>query len=284
MEARHPYYDRIIGWARGEEAIRAVVITGSLARADRSADKYSDLDAQIITRDIQRLARDDSWLDALGEVWIRFPLHEEAPYRLVWFAGGRKVDFQFVHQDEILAMRESGELSDEYVRGYHVALDKDGLLAGLPPSPRVFPPPALPSAEELAAVVNEFWFEAIHVAQFIRRREFWVAKYRDWTMKEDLLRLLEWHARATAEEDVNTWLLGKRILQWTDAASAEAIARIWPRWDAAEMWRALLAQLTLCGRLSRDLHAALDHDYAESNYLAIEQYIRHLHAEDPEAR
>ena len=284
MEIHHPYYDRIIGWARAEEAIRAVVITGSLARADGSADAYSDLDAQIITRDIERLARDDSWLDALGEVWIRFPLHEDAPYRLVWFAGGHKVDFQFVHPDEILAMRESDELSDEYMRGYHIALDKDGLLGGLPPSPRVFPPPALPSAEELAAVVNEFWFEAIHVAQFIRRREIWVAKYRDWTMKQDLLRLLEWHARATAEVDVNTWLLGKRVLQWTDAASAAAIPRIWSPWNAVEMWRALLAQLTLCRRLSRELHAALGVDYAEAKYVAIEQYIRQLYADDAEAR
>ena len=284
MDLDHPLLERLLDWAHGADLIRAVVITGSLARADGSVDEYSDLDAQIITRDSKRLARDDSWLDALGEVWIRFPLRQEAPYRLVWFAGGHKVDFQFVHPNDILAMRESGELSDEYMRGYLVALDKDGLLAGLPPSPRLFPSPALPSGAELEAVVNEFWFEAIHVAQFIRRREFWVTKYRDWTMKEDLLRLLEWHAQATAKKDVNTWLLGKRILQWTDAAAAAAIPRIWPRWDAGEMWRALLAQLELCRRLSRELHAALDLDYAESKFLAIEQYIRQLYAEDAEAR
>ena len=284
MEIHHPYLKRIIKWARGEDAIRAVVITGSLARADGSADEYSDLDAQIITEDTKRLARDDSWLDALGEVWIRFPLRPGAPYRLVWFAGGRKVDFQFVHPDEILAMRESSELSDEYARGYHVALDKDRLLAGLPPSPRVFPSPAIPSRREVEAVINEFWFEAIHVAQFIRRREFWVANYRDRTMKEDLLQLLEWHARAAAKEEVNTWLLGKRILQWTDAASAAAIPRIWPRWNAAEMWRALLAQLAMCRRLSRELFAALGVNNAEAKYLAIEQYIRRLYADDVAAR
>ena len=284
MDLDHPLLERLLDWAHGADLIRAVVITGSLARADGSVDEYSDLDAQIITRDSKRLTRDNSWLDALGEVWIRFPLRQEAPYRLVWFAGGHKVDFQFVHPNDVLAMRESGELSDEYMRGYLVALDKDGLLAGLPPSPRLFPSPALPSGAELEAVVNEFWFEAIHVAQFIRRREFWVAKYRDWTMKEDLLRLLEWHAQATAKKDVNTWLLGKRILQWTDAAAAVAIPRIWPRWDEGEMWRAFLAQLELCRRLSRELHAALDVDYSEAKFLAIEQYIRQLYAEDAEER
>ena len=284
MDIHHPLLKPLLEWARDVEHIRAAVITGSLARVDGSADEYSDLDVQIITRDIGRLTRDDSWLDKLGEVWIRFPLYRDVPYRLVWFAGGRKVDFQFVHLDEILAMRESGELSDEYRRGYRVALDKDGLYAGLPPSPHVFPSPVLPSQGEVEAVINEFWFEAIHVAQFIRRREFWVAKYRDWTMKEDLLRLIEWHARATATEEVNTWLLGKRIMQWADADTADAIETIWPRWDAAEMWTALLVQLELFRRLARELHAALGFDYSEAKYLAIEQYIRQLYAEDAETR
>lgn len=282
MGIHHPLLEPLLEWARVVDHIRAVVITGSLARADGSVDEYSDLDAQIITRDVEFLTRDDSWLDTLGEVWIRFPLRQDASYRLVWFAGGRKVDFQFVHPDEILAMRESGELSAEYQRGYQVALDKDGLCADLPPSPRVFPSPAPPSRREVDSVINEFWFEAIHVAQFIRRREFWVAKYRDWTMKENLLCLLEWHARATAEGDVNTWLLGKRILQWTDAETAEAIERIWPGWDAAEMWRTLLIQLELFRRLSRELHAAHGIDYSEAKYLEIEQYIRQLYAEDRE--
>ncbi len=284
MDLRHPLLEALLEWARGVEVIRAVVITGSLARADGSVDEFSDLDAQIIARDIEDLKRDESWLDALGEVWIRFPLDPAAPYRLVWFAGGCKVDFQFVGPDAILAMSESGVLSDEYQRGYLVALDKDGLCAELPPSPPEIPPPYPPSRREVDAVINEFWFEAIHVAQFIRRRELWVAKYRDWTMKQNLLRLLEWHARATGEGDVNTWLLGKRILQWADADAAEAIERIWPRWDAAEMWRALLIQLALFRRLSRELHAALGIDYAEADHLRIEQYIRELCADDSEAR
>lgn len=284
MEIHHPFLDRIIQWARSVEAVRAVVITGSLARADGSVDEYSDLDAQIITRDIEYLTRDDSWLDALGEVWIRFPLRQEAPYRLMWFAGGCKVDFQFVQLDEILAMRESGELSEEYQRGYWVALDKDELYADLPPSPRVFPSPAAPTQKEVEAAINEFWFEAIHVAQYIRRREFWVAKFRDWTMKDNLLRLIEWHAQATGTGDVNTWLLGKRIMRWADDESAVAIEKIWSRWDAADMWRALLVQLELFRRLSRELHAALGSDYSEATHLRIEQYIRQLYAEDRETR
>ena len=276
----HPYLSAIVDWARGENAIRAVVVTGSLAREDGSTDAFSDLDAQIITTDIARYCRDDSWLDALGEVWIRFPLGKSVPYRLVWFAGGSKVDFQFIHIDDIISMIASGQLSDEYLRGYHVALDKDSLTQQLPPSPRSFPQPSAPSREQVAACLNEFWFEAIHVAQFIRRREFWVVKYRDWTMKTMLLQVLEWQARATASPPTNTWLLGKRIHEWARAEDYAAITRIWSGWhDEAGLWDALMTQLELFAKLSRELCAALGYEHPPPAQANIMAYIRCLRAE-----
>ena len=280
-QPQHPYLEPIVNWARAEDAIRAMVITGSLARFDGSTDGYSDLDAQIITTDIGRYTADDSWLDDLGEVWIRFPLYEDQPYRLVWFAGGVKVDFQFITAESIRALSRAGQLSDEYLRGYWVALDKDGLYRQLPPSPRVFPQPPPPSSEQLQALINEFWFEAIHVAQFIRRREFWVVKFRDWTMKSNLLQMLEWQARAAGGGDVNTWLLGKRMSDWTDDATFAAVREIWSPWDAGELWRSLMTQIALFRRLSRELADALDyHCAAGTTYDDIENYIRQLRDED----
>ena len=272
----------ILAWARRQEAIRAVVITGSRAREDGSVDAFSDLDAQILTTEIGRYVTDDSWLDALGEVWIRLPLDEPLPYRLVWFAGGAKVDFQFIHPREIQAQVDSGRLSDEYLRGYRVLLDKDGLYEQLPPSPRVFPQPPAPSREQLRACCNEFWFEAIHVAQFIRRREFWVVKFRDWTMKTRLLQLLERHARATSDAPVNTWLLGKRMRHWTRRDDYATITRLWAGWHTADLWTALLSQLRLFDKLSRELSAALGYPPPDAEYADILAYIQALAADDPD--
>lgn len=280
MNTSHPYLHRVKTWASGESLIRALVVTGSLARSDGSTDVFSDLDVQVITPEGRRYTDDDTWLDDLGEVWIRFPLRKDAPYRLVWFAGGVKVDFQFIHPDRIRALTERGALSDEYQRGYRVVLDKDNLYRKLPSSPRRFPAPAAPSPAEVEGAINEFWFEAIHVAQFIRRREFWVVKRRDWTMKEKLLQLLEWHARSTGGAETNTWLLGKRISEWADEESQKEIARIWPGWDAAAMWRGLLTQIALFRRLSQQLTRALRSGYDDQIHQDIEAYIRRLRADD----
>ncbi|MCY3834566.1 MAG: aminoglycoside 6-adenylyltransferase [Chloroflexi bacterium] len=280
MTISHPYLDRVKQWAKSYDSIRALVLTGSLARDDGTVDEYSDLDVQVIATDIKRFTSDDSWLDRLGDVWIRFPIFDDSPYRLVWFKGGAKVDFQFLSAADVQAIAASGALPDEYQRGYQVLVDKDGLFRRLPPSPRIFPQPPKPSPEQVQALINEFWFEAIHVAQFIRRREFWVVKHRDWTMKENLLRMLEWRARASPGEPINTWLLGKRIARWADADSQSAISQIWAGWDAVQLWEALFAQLALFQRLTAELSDALGYSYEAELFRDIEAYIRRLRRED----
>lgn len=270
----------VLGWARQEKAIRAVVITGSLARGDGSSDQWSDLDLQIIATDYAPYIADDSWLDGLGEVWIRFPRNQDAPYRLVWFAGGLKVDFQFLRVDAWRALIRGGVLSDEYLRGYVVALDKDDLFRDLPPSPRIFPQPDPPSARQVEAVVNEFYFEAIHVAQFIRRREFWVVKFRDWTMKCALLQMLEWQARAASAENVNTWLLGKRMRDWTDAQTYATLEDIWSGWQPPALWQSLLQQIALFDRVADQLSAALGYKLDSLPRQQIAAYIRALREAD----
>ena len=276
MNIIHPFLDAILEWARRDDAIRALVVTGSLARHDDTADEYSDLDIQVIATDIRRYIQDDRWLDHLGDVWIRFPLRHDAPYRLVWFSGGIKVDFQFLASDTI----QGDQLTDEYTRGYQILLDKDDLFRDLPPSLRLFPLAPPPSATEVQAAINEFWFEAIHVAQFIRRRDFWVVKHRDWTMKTDLLRMLEWHTRLVRRQPINTWLLGRRVAHWADEETYVAVQRIWAGWDAPALWEALLIQLELFSRLSLELARALQFNYEERRFRQIAAYIHQLWRDD----
>lgn len=272
--------NRIVAWARGEENIRAVVITGSQTRNDGSVDEWSDVDAQLIVTNYQPYISNQDWLSNIGRVWVYLPLEVEAglPTCLVWFEGGKKVDFSFCTLGHISPMLATGELSDEYQRGYKVALDKDGLFKNLPPSPNIFPPAPPPTPAEFQFIVQEFWFEAIHVAQFIRRRELWVAKFRDWTMKQDLLQMMEWHAQI--HRQVNTWVIGKRIAEWTDQDTWQAIHGIWGQYEVPDSWRALFVILPLFHRLAGEVARTLNYEYAAATYEEIMAYIEKLHTED----
>lgn len=280
MMIKNHYLDSVLSWANTQDDIRAVVVTGSLSRNDGSTDEWSDLDVELICTHLsdERLASD--WLDDIGEVWIRFPADTLSPFRLVWFAGGNKVDFQLQTVAQKQAMISSQELSDEYKRGYIVALDKDNLFAEIPSTPRIFPQSDPPNPEQVHQVLNEFWFEAIHVAQFIRRREFWVVKFRDWTMKCDLLQLIEWHTQLTRDDAPNTWIIGKRIHQWADEHTYQEVQKIWSGWSAEACWTSLLVMLKLFTQLSKELTAQLNYPYPEETYHAITTYIHQLRNDD----
>lgn len=276
------FEERVIAWAKTQPHVRAVIVVGSMARPTGSTTRWSDLDVELICTDINPYLSSETWLDQIGEVWVCLPLWNDGVYptRLVWFAGGEKVDFS-LHRVEDLARRvEADELREEYRRGYRILLDKDGLAARLAPSPFEHPPKPKLTFEEFDFVVREFWYEALHVAQYIRGRNLWVVKFRDATMKHDLLQMMEWHAMARHGWDYDTNRTGKYFAEWTDRETWQAVHTIWGNFDPADSWRALLATLALFGRLADETAGHLGYDYAAARYAAITTYIQNLYAED----
>lgn len=277
------FKERILEWANAQPGIRAIVVTGSRSRHDGSVDEWSDLDVQLIVNDPGQFTTNHDWIYTIGDVWICFaPENDPAvPNRLVWYRGGKKIDYSFHRVDDVYQQIDTQTLSDEYQRGYEVLLDKDNLFSKLPPSPNRFPPQPAPTQAEFTYAVEQFWFEGIHVGQFLRRREVWVVKFRNWNMKLDLLKMMEWHARVTHTEPVNTWLIGKKIAEWTDAGTWKAIHGIWSGYDVYGNWHALLNLLELFSRLSREVAECLGYDYEAERYEEIHQYLKGLYAGDP---
>ena len=213
---------RVLAWAERDDNIRALILTGSTTRAPGAADRFSDRDIEIIARDPAPLLDDDGWIHAIAPVWVALYLEngiDDPDTRLVFFEGGRKVDFCISGPGRLSGMVETGRLDSLYERGYRVLMDKDG-LAGHLPAPSGAPPRTnLPTAREFADTVTEFWFEAAHMPGYLTRQDLWVVKFRDWTMKTMLLRMLEWHAVASSGPDTDVWYIGTKMKRWLDDAT-----------------------------------------------------------------
>jgi aminoglycoside 6-adenylyltransferase len=258
MVARDELLARIVAWAEADANVRALVQTGSGARADGSVDEFSDLDLEVVAADPGALAADDAWFEAFARMLVHLPLENERGEgsRLVFYEGGAKVDFTLCACDRLTSLRAG--LDGLYERGYAVLVDKDGLAAALPaPSGR---PPLRrpPNQAELDSVVREFWFEADHIPRYLARDEPWVVKHRDWTMKTMLLRMLEWHAVATAAgEPPDIWHIGTKLRRWVDARAWHDLGETFGRFDRASSRRALHATMRLFTRLTAETAAAL---------------------------
>lgn len=262
---------RVVAWAERRDDLRAVMVIGSRARMDRPADQWSDMDIVLVTHEPQRYLDGALWLDELATPWLTFlepTAAGDGTERRALFDNAVDVDFIPYATAAMEAIAEHGwppEIEGIVRRGLRVMLDKDGLAARV-----VIPrddstratPTSPPTAEAFANTVNDFWFHTVWTAKKLRRGELWTAidcltGYMLWRV----LHMIEWHTHVTRGADVDTWHNGRFVEQWADPRAIAGLRQCFPRYDAADIARGLLATMDLYRWLTRETAGALGYDY-----------------------
>jgi aminoglycoside 6-adenylyltransferase len=269
------FLSKIVGWATARSDITCLIMTGSRARPDASVDSYSDYDLEIFTDDPQRYTRTSNWMMEIADVWVFLATESRhgCPTRLIIFDGGRKVDFSILPISALEATVATQRLDDLYQQGYLALVDKHGLAARLPqPS---YSPAAhrLPTEDEFRLTVEEFWFEAWHIPKYLSRGDLWVVKHRDWTMKELLLRMLEWRATAENCPGLDVGHIGLRMKEWTRPETWDRLREAFARFDGTDSRRALLATIALFRNVAIETAERLHYPYPRGVDDWISSYI-----------
>ncbi|MGA4837634.1 aminoglycoside 6-adenylyltransferase [Streptomyces sp. G45] len=262
--------ERILAWARRQPDLCAVLRTGSRARRDGTADALSDHDIELYTTDVDRYEDGaGDWVRELGPVVVQVGLEGpwENPARLVLFEGGVKVDFQVVPVDRLAKLAAEG-LDDLHERGYEVLWDRDGAAASLPAATGTVAAEP-PDAEAFAELCAEFWFEVAHLPRCLARGELWVAKSRDWTTKELLECLIEWHALTVRGADLDVWYGGTRMRGWAAPGVWDSLPDTFGGFTEEDALRAARATADLFARLAKEVAEAHGFPYPHEAERAI---------------
>jgi aminoglycoside 6-adenylyltransferase len=275
--------DKIITWAQGEGFIRAVVLTGSRAR-DEVIDFLADYDVTLFVTDANVYLENSAWIYALDKVWIEIADkicvqgQKEYHTRLVIFEGGIKVDFAFFTTDVLQNFEAQADLVSRFKRGYTVLLDEDSITKTLATSVPKGPVVALkPSKQEFETVVKEFFFEVYHVAKYLYRNELWLVKFRDWAVKEFLLRMIEWHEAAKHNWIYDTYYQGKHIREWASVEVWTLLEKCFARFDASDSWQALMVTIELFRCVATQTAKCLGYQYPadiDKNIIIFVQNLR----------
>lgn len=118
--------------------------------------------------------------------------------------------------------------------------------------------------------MTEFFFEAAHMPACLLRDELWVARVRDWTMKTDLLRMLEWQA---ATRGVEAGYAGKGMARWTEQRNWLELHDVFGRFDPADSWRALMASIELFRRVAQEVAARTGFTYPQETDGRVTTYL-----------
>jgi aminoglycoside 6-adenylyltransferase len=236
----------VVDWARENDNVRLVVVTGSVARGE-GVDALSDLDLELYVREPAELLTDLTWYRRFGDVLAVEELENPGwnPTRLVYYVDG-KIDFMI----GALSVLDRGV---SYDRAFTVTLDKDGLADRVtldrgPASP--------PTRDDFRRCVDWFTAAALMQARDIVRDEPWKAKIRDRDLKDELLEMIEWDHRARYGWEFDTWHLGSHMRRWMDADVQEALEQCWAPFSLDDTRAALVSSIALFDRVcSRTAHA-----------------------------
>ncbi len=237
----------VADWAQEREDVKALVLVGSQARAEMPADRWSDLDAVLIVDDPEPYAEDSSWAHEFGRPVLTFL--EETPVghreRRVLYETGEDVDFPLFPVTAIEHLEQSENAAHLLARGYRVLVDKIALEERLARVGATAETSSAPSKRDFTQLTSDFWYHALWSAKKLRRGEVYTAKgCVDGYMKDRLVTLLEWHARAV-DPSADTWHAGRFLERWADPGALVALEFAYARYSVREVARALWATVDL---------------------------------------
>jgi aminoglycoside 6-adenylyltransferase len=309
MSTKQTPSDRFLGrfteWARDRDDVKAALLVGSRARSVMPADEWSDLDIMLITTRPKRYLRTTDWLAALAPVCLTYVI--EAPVgdrhvRHVVFEGPVMVDFAVVSSLEtrwgglVLRMVTRAPLTlrlipqglrsqltawfDTLRKGRPLVLVDKGHAASRLQNVRLpdFAPSVL-HAHEFSEAVNAFWSLTMWVAKLTLRGELWSANWvAGHQLQEELLRMIEWHAKAEHGGDYDTWFAGRFIGSWAAPNVVARLTEVFARYDEGDIWHALFAAMDLYGRVARETAGRQSLDYPTSSEQRVVDWINHWRA------
>jgi aminoglycoside 6-adenylyltransferase len=257
-------------WAQEREDVRAAVVVGSHARSEVPADRSSDLDVILIVDDPEPYAADAQWVEEFGTPVLTFlepTAVGDQRERRVLYDTGEDVDFPLIPVDALERLEASENAAALVARGFCVLVDRIGLeprLTRLAAESRAV---KSPTQHDLTELASDFWYHALWTGKKLRRGEVFTAiECLDGYMKDRLVALIGWHARAL-DPAVDTWHGGRFLERWGDPGALAALERAYAHYDLRDVARALWETIDLFQGLedetARRLGLAIELDHAD---------------------
>ena len=282
MRSPQQMMELIVDTARADERIRAVILNGSRADPHAPKDILQDFDVIYIVTDAQPYNHNWEWLAQFGERAVlqmpdemggKTPDPRKVVY-LMQFTDGNRIDLTI----ETIARWQADGPDSLTV----ALLDKDGVLADMPPASEQDYWVKPPTEAQFRDCCNEFWWVLPYVARGIWRGEVTYAHAMlDEVCREELLQMLAWDVGTRHAFRVNVGKAGKWLQRYLTAEEWQMLMTTYAGADLDGMWESVLVMAELFSRAARRVGDAFGYAYPdedEERVLHLIERIRRTHA------
>ncbi len=278
MRSEQEMLELIIGTARCDERIRAVIMNGSRANPNAPRDIFQDFDIVYLVLDVAPFKNNFEWIKRFGEIMIlQLPeemhdppaTHDSSCVYLMQFTDGNRID---------LGIYPVARLADLGRDSLSVLLlDKDRIIEPFGPASEKDYLPQPPTAKAFADCTNEFWWVCPYVAKGLWRAEILYAKHMlDVIVREQLMKMLLWHIGVKTRFACNPGKLGKYFQHYLEPELWKMLERTYADADYNYTWEALFTMCHLFRQIALPLAEQYGFDYPHDDDRRVSAHLEHV--------
>ena len=286
-----PAIQRLLHWATGKSAVRAMILTSSRTSPSVPVDLLSDYDVILAVDDVRPFYQSRVWLEEFGPLLVlyRDPLKLfhglERFATITQYEDGLKIDFTLWTAGILPRVAAEPTLPAELDVGYTVLLDKDNLAQGLKPPSYQAHIPQPPDEARYLEVIELFFHEATYAAKHLWRDDLVAAKYNlDRMMKlSNLRQMLEWLIEIDHDWSLKPGAYGRHLKMYLRPEIWADLAETYVGPGLEENWRALFKTAGLFRRVAEEVGGRLGYAYPADLDRRATAYLEWVWGLDPEA-
>lgn len=284
MRSTEEMYELILGYARVDHRIRAVLLNGSRANKLVQSDKYQDFDIVYVVDDIESFKAGSSWLNHFGKRLMlqipesmRHPSNDGHVSYLMLFEDGNRIDLSLIPQTNLELIADDSLTIK--------LLDKDGLLPEYPLSNDSSYYEKKPTKLEYDSCCNNFWWCLQNVGKGIVRNEIPYAMMMYHTIvREEFHDMIAWSIAMDYDFKVSAGKMGKFFKNYLPEKLYSQYLRTYSSTEIEAFWNALFEMCVLFSQIAKKVGNGLGYDYELNDELNMMGYLRQLKTESIDER
>lgn len=277
MRTEKEMFDLILGVARQDERIKAVLMMGSRANEECPKDRYQDYDILYLVEDVAPFYNNIAWIEEkFGKPAVmQLPELNENPLLppdndghftyLCLFEDGNRIDLSVDDKPYI----DDGE-------PVVILLDKAGILPDIKVNPDYFHI-TRPTAGIYRDACNEFWWCLNNVAKGIARDELpYVMEMYNHYVRDMLNQMVEWYIGIHNDFQVSAGKMGKYFKKYLPESLYGMYAKTYSDSDYRHIWQAVFTACELFRVLALEVADFFGYTYNEKEDKNMTRYMEQV--------
>jgi len=275
MRTEQEMMELILGTAREDERIRAVIMNGSRVANELFRDCFQDYDIIYLVTDFEYFSEHHEWIDRFGErIILEMPAYKDLEpeeyngifnYQML-FRDGNRLDLTFAGTEKAAERVENDPVG-------RVLLDKDNILKGVTWQGAGRYLAKAPTKREFENSCNSFWWILQNIAKGLKRRELPYAMRMLEIAREDVDKMISWYIGYRHEYQVSPGKMGKYFERYLEHQLWTQYTATFPECNEKAIWEALFQACDLYRYLAEALAEHHAYEYPQEEDRAMVGYL-----------